>query len=142
MESLWECRKEFFKVFITDIQDDEVKNRIKIWYYQQHDQQANPNIFTIVKVARQFKKEKDEDNKITRNESKSIEQKNEILLEYCNKMESLWESRKEFFKVFITGIQDDEVKNRIKIWYYQQHDQQVNPDIFTIVKVARQFKQD
>ena len=78
----------------------------------------------------------------TRNESKSIEQKNEILLEYCNKMESLWECRKEFFKVFITGIQDDEVKNRIKIWYYQQHDQQVNPDIFTIVKVARQFKKE
>ena len=68
--------------------------------------------------------------------------KNDILLEYANKLERLWECREEFFKVFITGIHDNEVRNRINIWYYQQQDQQANPDIFTIIKVARQFQKE
>ena len=78
----------------------------------------------------------------TRNKSKSIQLKNEILLEYANKLERLWECREEFFKVFITVIHDNEVRNRINIWYYQQQDQQANPDIFTIIKVARQFQKE
>ena len=68
--------------------------------------------------------------------------KDEILLEYANKLECLWGCREEFFKVFITVIHDNEVRNRINIWYYQQQDQQANPDIFTIIKVARQFQKE
>ena len=75
----------------------------------------------------------------TRNKSKSNQLKNENLLEYSNKLERLSKYRKDFFKVFINAIQDDEVKRRIQIWYYKQQD---NPDIYRIIKVARQFQKE
>ena len=55
-------------------------------------------------------------------ESDYKQKENEGLLEFANRLETLWHKEEEttieiFFELFIEGIRDNEVKRRTKIWF-------------------------
>ena len=64
-------------------------------------------------------------------ESNYKQKENEGLVEFATRLETLWNKEKEttieiFFKLFIEGIRDNEVKRKTKIWF----EVQCNTEIF------------
>ena len=58
-------------------------------------------------------------------ESDYKQKENEGLLEFAIRLETLWNKEKEttieiFFKLFLEGIRDNEVKRKTKIWFEEQ----------------------
>ncbi len=68
---LREITTGFYKIFLESLQDKVVRNQLAYWYYQENKQKGQPSISEIIKTARQFQKEKDEDDSITLPDFKS-----------------------------------------------------------------------
>ena len=68
---LREITTGFYKIFLESLQDKVVRNKLAYWYYQENKQKGQPSISEIIKTARQFQKEKDEDDSITLPDFKS-----------------------------------------------------------------------
>ena len=53
------------------------------------------------------------------NTQKSLQLKDEGLLDYSNRLERIW-NREVFFEVFINGIKDQDVKRKTERWFKEQ----------------------
>ena len=63
-------------------------------------------------------------------ESDYKQKENEGLLEFAIRLETLWNKEKEttieiFFKLFLEGIRDNEVKRKTKIWFEEQGNSEI-----------------